>query len=66
MPKYVVTAERLNVLTVTVDAENEDEAMTRAYEMAPGMCAHCTGTGSKHSVDEGEWDNYEARELEDD
>jgi hypothetical protein len=42
---------------VNVEAEDEDSAIDKAYEMAPReVCAHCSGWGQAWGIDLGEWE----------
>lgn len=56
MPKYRVSIPKVVWLTAHVEAEDEELAIEAAYEIAPSLCAHCSGWGSDEwSVDEDEW-----------
>lgn len=42
---------------VEVDGDTEDEAIDKAYDLAPTLCAHCSGLGKEHSLELGdEWE----------
>jgi len=57
MPKYKVNLARTTWLTATVEADNEDEALKKAYAVAPRFSAQESGWGSfeKWSADADEW-----------
>lgn len=57
MSLYRVELVRTDSYSVEVEADDPDQALEMAYEDAPSLCAHCSGMGSgtKGSVDEGEW-----------
>jgi hypothetical protein len=54
-------------LTVTVEAEDVDEAIDKAYQAKPsGICAHCSGGwGKPYSLDIEMFDGVEPYEVED-
>lgn len=57
MPKYRVTMSATINQSITIEADNEDDAIDRAYEEAPGdLCAHCAGWGQSWSRDLGEFE----------
>lgn len=58
MNKHQVSMHRVDNGNAYVLAENEDEAVEKAFEAMPFLCAQCAGMGygSKASVDEGEWE----------
>ena len=57
MPKYRVALNARVSLSVTVEADNEDEARDAAYEKIPGgLCAQCSGWGREYSMDLEEFD----------
>ncbi|HEY9369936.1 hypothetical protein [Streptomyces sp.] len=57
MPKYRVNMARVTWLTANVEADNEDEALEKAYGVAPPFSAQESGWGSfkKWSADADEW-----------
>lgn len=57
MPKFHVHMNAIVSTTLTVEAEDYNEAIEKAYEEGtPGLCAQCSGWGQKHSLDLGEFD----------
>lgn len=67
MPKFKVRFIPHADLTVTVEAENVDEAIDKAYQDKPsGICAHCSGGwGKPYSLDVEMFDGVEPYEVED-
>jgi hypothetical protein len=55
MAKYRVNLLRVDSFAMDVEAENEEEAVEKAMEETPGLCAQDGGWGKPWSVDEGEW-----------
>ena len=54
--KYRVSMRAMAYLSVTVEAENEEDAIEAAYEEIPsGVCARCSGWNESWSLDIGEW-----------
>ena len=48
--KYRVSMETGAWMSITVEADDPDEAIERAYEEIPGdICAHCSGWGQTWS-----------------
>lgn len=67
MPKYLITLEATASAYIEVDADNEEDAVDRAFENAPGICAQCSGWGTPGvSMDLGEFDlaNENGKEAE--
>lgn len=57
MAKYDVSMTTRAYAIVTVEADNEDDAMERAFEEGPtSICAQCSGWGMPWSLDLGDWD----------
>lgn len=57
MAKYDVSMTTCAYAIVTVEADNEDDAMERALEKGPtNICAQCSGWGMPWSLDLGGWD----------
>ncbi len=57
MAKYDVSMTTCAYAIVTVEADNEDDAMERALEEGPtSICAQCSGWGANWSLDLGGWD----------
>ncbi len=60
MAKYRVNIPKTLWFYTEVEASNEEEALDKAYDLAPSLCAQCGGWGQDHwSVDDGEWGNGE-------
>jgi hypothetical protein len=59
MAKYRVNLLRVDSFIVTVEAENEDEAVDKAFDEAPSLGANEAGWGRKWSIDDGEWMSLE-------
>ena len=56
MTKYRVNFETGASLTITVEAEDPDLALDKAYEGLPGgICAQCSGWGGQWDLDLGDW-----------
>lgn len=57
MPKYKVNMARTTWLTAYVEADNEDEALEKAYGVVPPFTAQESGWGSfdKWTADADEW-----------
>jgi hypothetical protein len=72
MPKYKVHMARTTWLTANVEADNEDEALEKAYTVVPPFSAQESGWGSfeQWTADADEWmpidefhgDEYNAKE----
>lgn len=71
MPKYKVNMARTTWLTANVEADNEDEALEKAYDVVPGFSAQESGWGSfgKWAAEADEWrpldefhENYDPQE----
>ena len=45
MPKYKVHFTGYASWGATVEAEDEEEAVDKAYDAAPSICAQCSGWG---------------------
>jgi hypothetical protein len=57
MTSYSVHLETVASFSVTVEAEDAEDAIEQAFDLTPsGVCAHCSGWGKKWSMDLGEWD----------
>lgn len=55
--KYAVDFNDWVTTTVTVEADDVDEAIEKAFDERPtDLCAHCTGWGQEWSRDMGEPD----------
>jgi hypothetical protein len=52
MPTYRVAMEKVTDILVTVEADDPDEAIDKAYENEPSLCAHCHGWGQDWSRDD--------------
>ena len=65
MSKYRVPIQTLVTAYVTVEAEDETEAIDKAFDKVPYLCAQCSGWGQEHSMDLGEWgtDGFTVQEL---
>ena len=62
MPKYSVDFETSVSVTITVEADDEDAAIDKAYDEIPSsVCAQCSGWGQKWSLDLGEFELYEPK-----
>lgn len=56
MTKYRVILETGASVSVTVEANDEEEAIERAFEDAPSeVCAQCSGWGKNWNLDLAEW-----------
>lgn len=57
MPKYKVHMARTTWLTANVEADTEEEALEKAYDVVPGFSAQESGWGSlgKWTADADEW-----------
>lgn len=64
MPRYNVQMRTTTSLSVTVEAECEEDAASLAYEAIPsGICALCSGWGQDWCKDEGEYEVEEDSTL---
>jgi hypothetical protein len=52
---YRVNIPKLLWFSATVEADSPDEAIDMAYEIAPSLCATCSGWGREWAVDEDDW-----------
>lgn len=55
MPKYRVNLLRVDSFVMDVEADNEEEAVDKAFDETPSLCAQDGGWGKPWGVDEGEW-----------
>lgn len=57
MPEYRISLETVANLTVTIDADSEDDAIDRVSEIFPGLCPSCTGDSDRgYYLEIGEFD----------
>lgn len=58
MAKYRVHLKTYASTSVTVEADDESDAIDKAYdESLPTICAHCAGWGKEYSLELGdEWE----------
>ncbi len=55
MATYRVNYTSGAFLSIAVEADNEEDAIDKAYEEVPsGVCAQCSGWGEKWSLDVGD------------
>jgi hypothetical protein len=52
---YRVQIPKVLWFSITVEADDEEAAITEAFEEAPGLCAQCSGWGRNWSIDEDDW-----------
>lgn len=63
MPEFRVHMSAVSSFSVTVEADDYDEAIEKAYEEhAPNVCAQCSCWGQKWSLDLGE--SFEAESVD--
>lgn len=57
MTTYRVYLQQMAGTAVTVEADDEDQAIDKAYDNAPsGLCAQCAGFGQSPGIDlSGDW-----------
>jgi hypothetical protein len=55
MAKYRVSLLRVDSFVMDVEADNEEDAVEKAMDETPGLCAQDGGWGRPWGVDEGEW-----------
>lgn len=56
MPQYRVSIPKVIWLVAKVEAEDEELAIEAAHDIAPSLCAHCSGWGQEQwAVDEDDW-----------
>jgi hypothetical protein len=66
MPKYRVDLVTTSSFTIEVEAEDKDEAIEKAAQEVPGICARCSGWGQDYSLELGdEWDIPRDGKLDD-
>jgi hypothetical protein len=58
MSRYRVRLVRQDSYGVTVEADNEEEALEKAFNEAPYLCAQCSGWGDSNNgcVDASDWE----------
>lgn len=58
MPKFHVHMQAYASTTITVEAEDYNEAIEKAYNEGTlaGLCAQCAGWGQEHSLNLSEFD----------
>ena len=57
MTEYRVSFHAGASTTITVEADDEEAALDKAYDALPNsICAQCSGWGQKWSRDIGEWE----------
>ena len=59
MAEYVVYFRTVASTAIRVEADSEEDAIERAYEHVPNLCAHCSGWGQKAGVELGEWETID-------
>lgn len=65
MPEFRVHMSAVASFSITVEADDYDEAIEQAYqEHTPQVCAQCSGWGQKWSLDIGE--SFETDAVEQD
>lgn len=66
MATYTVYLKTFAETAVKVEADDPDEAIDKAYNETPTICAQCSGWGHGYSLEIGEvWDAYEVTDAED-
>lgn len=65
MAQYRVRLIRTQEFTITVEAEDEDSALDKAYAEAPAMGAMESGWEQKWGIDATEWQNVEDFHFQD-
>lgn len=65
MPMYKVTLVKTVSFYHEVEADDEDAALEMAYELAPDLCAGCTGYSDDWSVEDGEWEEESVESSDD-
>jgi endogenous inhibitor of DNA gyrase (YacG/DUF329 family) len=55
MPQYRVPIQTLATAYVTVEAEDETDAIEKSAEVHVSIRAQCSGWGQAYSLDLGEW-----------
>lgn len=64
MAKYIVYLNTVASTSIEVEADNEDDAMEKAYDSGmPTICAQCSGWNQPHNLDLG--DEWEATDVQD-
>lgn len=57
MTTYKVIMSTYATGYVEVDGDTEEKAIEEAYNLAPTLCAHCSGWDKEHSLELGdEWE----------
>lgn len=60
MPKYRVNFQTVASMSITVEADNEGDAIDKAYEGIPsGVCTQCGGWDQNWSLDLGEFETID-------
>lgn len=64
LPKYEVDMSGWASFGVTVEADNEEEALDKSYEYTPSICAQCSGWGQPWYLEiSDDWESDEGPRL---